>query len=150
MEENQVNNVERIKPTKKEHIISAIVAFVTCSLICVGVILIDVFVKELNFKDNGLTIFGDGFFVAGVLCVLFWLLVVVSQAGAFDMLVYGCRKFFIYIFRKHPEDSNLPATYYDYVMLKHKNKPKRFYWSLVVSLVYLTIGIILSLITLSE
>ncbi len=143
---NKDKESEVIKPTKKEIILSIIIAFIVEVIICVLVILLDIFVKGLNFQKYTFTIFGDGLFVSGILGVLSWLLVVVTQAGAFDMLVYGCRKFFNYIFRKHPEDSNLPATYYDYVTLKHAKKPKRFYWSLLICCIFLLIGVIFSIL----
>lgn len=148
MKKNKTEEKEVVvtKLTKKELILSIVLAFVVEVIVCILVILLDVYAKGLNFKDYIYTIFGDGFFVSGILGILFWLLVVVAQAGAFDMLVYGCRKFFNYIFRKHPEDTNLPSTYYDYVTLKHAKKPKRFYWSLVVCCIFLLIGVIFSVL----
>ena len=148
MNSNEISKTES-KATLKENIVSACVAFVICAAICILVALLDVYVKELSFSVETARILGDGFFVSGVLGVLFWLLILVSQLGAFDMMVYGCRKLFNYLFKKNPEDSTLPHTYYDYVMIKRGKKPKRFYFFLIVAAVYLAIGMICSFVAVA-
>lgn len=104
---------------------------------------------ELNWTNNKYRILSDSFFIGGLMPILFWLLVWVSEKGAFDLIVYSVRKVFSFAFRIHPEKSNLPPTYADYVEQKRaKNKP--FHYELLeVAGAFLLLGIIFAFVSLS-
>ena len=61
----------------------------------------------------------NGFFVPGVLILGFGLLVVASNGGTFDMIVYGTKKF-IDLFRK-PQYRKITNTFYDYRRSKQEH-----------------------------
>ena len=85
----------------------------------------------------------DSFFVPGVVILGFGLLVVASNGGTFDMLVYGTKKFFN-LFRKNPT-KQLEETFYDYRMAKSENKGE-FAHLIVVGLLFIAISIIFLLL----
>lgn len=145
-------NYEDISFDKKKKIrdilLEVIISLLICSVFSLSVGLIEVYGNSLDYQANKLRIYGDSFFVSGITTTLFYCLVLLSNAGAFDMLVYGVRKFFNYIFRRKLDESKLPKTYYDYVILKRgKKKNKRLYF-LFISLIFLLVGIVVSLLAL--
>ena len=85
----------------------------------------------------------DSFFVPGVVLLGFGLLVVASNGGTFDMLIYGTKKFFN-MFRKNPT-KRLQETFYDYRTAKSENKMS-FLHLIVVGLVFIAISIIFLLL----
>lgn len=145
--ENSKKTQEMAEPINiKKQLIYSAISLVVLSLITALVGYLDVVSKGVNFQEKPMIVLADAFFVSGILGVLFWLLLLVSQIGAFDMIVYGVRKFLVIIFRKHPEDSTLPETYYDYEMIKRGQKHNRFYAFLIVSCLFFIVGVILSFI----
>lgn len=135
---------EEIKTIIKKFIIGSIITFLICTLMALLTGIIVVNVLKVEYEKDTLRVYGDSFFVSGLLVTLFWFLLLVSQAGAFDIIVYSVKKMINYFFKKHPEDSDLPKTYYDYVALKREKKKNVFPSVLFVSSIFLIIGIILS------
>ena len=68
-------------------------------------------------------------FVVGILCAGFGLLVVASNGGAFEMFVYGMRRF-ISLFQKDVNKIKF-QTFYDYHVYK-SSEPKRSFWYLII------------------
>ncbi len=104
---------------------------------------------ELTWTSNKYRILSDSFFVGGAMPMLFWMLVWVSEKGAFDMIVYGVRKVFSYAFRIKPEKSNLPPTYADYVEMKRAKKKPFHYEMLEIGGLFLLLGIIFTFVSLA-
>ena len=71
----------------------------------------------------------DSLFTSGVLISCAGAIVVVSDGGAFDMLVYGMYRFFS-IFRSKPNDVKY-KTFYDYRVAR-SDKEKHGFWYLVI------------------
>lgn len=132
----------------KRFLIELAVAFATCGIVFGGI-----FAFEYNvlgyFFATPYRVFSDSFVVAGGLGACIWALTFLSSFGAFDIIVYGVRKFFVLIFRIRPEKSKLPETYYDYVNARREKPVNRFYGFLVGCAVVLTIGIIFAIISLN-
>ena len=82
----------------------------------------------------------DAFFVPGILGVCFGLLVLASNGGAFDMLVYGMKRFFE-LFRKDPIDRKY-GSFYEYQQAR-KDKKRSFLYLIIVGGGYLVVGIVL-------
>jgi hypothetical protein len=80
----------------------------------------------------------DSFFITGVLLTGSGLLVVLSNLGAFEMLVYGMTSFIDY-FRKKPERKY--ETFYDYHVSREKNKAS-FAFLLNIGIVFIGISLI--------
>ena len=136
--------------TLREKILSilkySLISLIT-SIIC-GVIvgLLDVYSKGVSFTEYTIRVFADAFTVSGILNMLFFLLVILAREGAFDMIVYGTKRFFIFIFKKNPEESSLPRTYFDYVVQKRGDKKRNHFEYLIFPFIFFIIGLILSII----
>lgn len=80
----------------------------------------------------------DSFFVTGILLTCLGLLVVSSNLGAFDMLVYGMTSFIDY-FRKKSERKY--ETFYDYRVSREKNKGS-FAYLLIIGVCFIIVSLI--------
>ena len=87
----------------------------------------------------------DSFFVTGFILVLFGGMIFVSNNGTFNLITYGTKKF-IGLFKK---ESNFKLKYHEYVLLQEEKEKADVWPTLVVGLVYLAIGIAMSLIVVS-
>ena len=85
----------------------------------------------------------DSFFVPGILLLGFGLLIIASNGGTFDMLIYGTKKFFN-MFRKNPT-KQLEETFYDYRTAKSENKMECLHF-IIVGLVFIAISVIFLLL----
>lgn len=133
---------EKILSILKYSLIS-LIASIICGVI-VG--LLDVYSKGVSFTEYAIRVFADAFTVSGILNMLFFLLVILAREGAFDMIVYGTKRFFIFIFKKKPEESSLPRTYFDYVVQKRGDKKRNHFEYLIFPFIFFIIGLILSII----
>lgn len=108
--------------------------------ICAVLTLILIAVKGTFTLTDPQTIYHyltDSFFTTGVICAGLGLLVVLSNWGAFDFLIYGFIRF-ISLFKKDPNNIKHP-TYYDYhVYRAEKDKPEFLY---LVIIGFLFIGV---------
>ena len=150
-QDNIPNETEKRPFDAKGFFIRLIVSFVVAALLSVAVMLFELFgPSRFTWQDNAFRILSDSFSVAGVLTALFWCLGWASSKGAFDLLVYSTRKMLSFMFRWHPENSNLPSTYADYVEMKHGGEKKPFHGELLyVGALFLLIGIIFALIEMA-
>ncbi len=149
---------ENLEGTKKEKeafswkkfTIRLILSFLFSVALFAGTFCIEVLGPlELTWNENKYRVLSDSFFVGGSLPILFWLLVWVSEKGAFDMIVYGVRKVFSFTFRIKPEKSNLPPTYADYVEMKRSKQKPFHYEMLEVGGLFLLLGIIFTFVSLA-
>ena len=81
----------------------------------------------------------DAFFVPGVVILGFGLLVIASNGGTFDMLVFGTKKF-INLFRKDVS-KRMHETFYDYRTAKSENKGE-FLYLIIIGLIFIVISMI--------
>lgn len=102
--------------------------------------------KGVSFTEYTIRVFADAFTVSGILNMLFFLLVILAREGAFDMIVYGTKRFFIFIFKKNPEESSHPRTYFDYVVQKRWDKKRNHFEYLFFPFIFFIVGLILSII----
>ena len=146
MEENTKEKREERK-SLKGIIVRASLAFTFALAIFLTVFFLELYGPfELTWEKNRYRMLSDSFSLGGLLPILFWLLVWVSEKGAFDLIVYSVRKLFSFTFRIHPEKSNLPPTYADYVAIK-KDKRKPFHYELlIVGGAFLLLGLIFILV----
>lgn len=96
-----------------------------------------------NITNNTSKVFyilSNAFFVIGVLCACAGLLVVASNGGAFEMLVYGVRRFFS-LFKKDPTKVRF-KTFYDYHVYRSEVPKKSFLFLLLVGLFYISLSIL--------
>ena len=97
-----------------------------------------------NFKDEyskNLFVIINGTFITGILTACFGALVALANGGAFEMLVYGIRRF-ISLFQKDVNKIRF-KTFYDYHVY-HSEKPKSEFGFLVVNgLLFVGVSLIL-------
>ena len=91
-------------------------------------------------KADTIELLVNGFFVPGVIILGFGLLVVASNGGTFDMLVFGTKKFFD-LFRK-PHNRRITDTFYDYRKAKQEHKGE-FLYMILVGLGFIIVSLIL-------
>ena len=82
----------------------------------------------------------DAFSVPGLITLCIGLLVVASNGGVFDMLVYGVVRLFA-LFKKDPVDRKY-GGYYEYQQSRRAKK-RPFWFLVIVGGAYLLVGIIL-------
>lgn len=128
--------------TFKGVLLRSIFSSVFAILLFVAVLLIELNGLKLSWDAYKFRILCDSFFIAGVFPVLFWLLLWVAAKGAFDMIAYSMGKMLSFMFRIHPEKSNLPPTYADYVEQKRAKAKPFHYELLIVGGVFLLLGVI--------
>ena len=146
MEENSKEQGKERK-NLKGIIVRASLAFTFASAIFLTVFFLELYGPfELTWEKNRYRMLSDSFSLGGLLPILFWLLVWVSEKGAFDLIVYSVRKLFSFTFRIHPEKSNLPPTYADYVAIKKAKRKPFHYELLIVGGAFLLLGLIFILV----
>lgn len=95
-------------------------------------------------------ILADGFSIAGILGLLFFLMSYVSSRGTFDILSYAMKALFFTTFRPKYKKENFPKTYYDYKVLKDKEERKAYSPILIPSAIYFALGIIFVIIYMAN
>lgn len=123
-----------------------IISFLVVTVIAIGAGFADVYSRGISFENKTGMVFADAIGIAGVFCLCFWLLLFVSRKGAFDIIVYGVKKLFDVTFHTHPENSKLPATYYDYVVEQRSKEHRAFTPFLIFSSLFTVVGLVLSII----
>jgi len=94
---------------------------------------------------SALQIWADIISVTGVIGVFSWLLLLVASYGTFDMIAYGCKKFW-YSLTKKDAKGNLPRTFKEYVDAKYLKRQSKYYYFLIPQITVLIAGIILLII----
>lgn len=83
----------------------------------------------------------DSFFTVGVVAIGFGLLVVVSNWGAFDFIIYGVYRF-VTLFKKNHKDVKY-QTYYDYHIARAEKEKAEFVYLVIVGAVFIAASLIL-------
>ena len=117
-----------------KYIVTVTIGLVISSLIMFSN---DIFNQES--KTEAMKILTNSYFVPGVLILGFGLLVVASNGGTFDMLIYGTRKFFD-LFRK-PHNRRITETFYEYRKTKQES-PMEFLFMIFVGLGFIVVSLI--------
>lgn len=118
--------------------------------ICIEIILFVMFLinnyAKLEFNPEYKYIYMDALGTSGIILLLFSGFIWVTQEGTFDILIFGTKKFFRYIF--NPKSENNKQTYLEYVEERRETKKLPIIPSIIVSLVPLITYIILAIIGL--
>ena len=111
---------------------------------CVGLVFAALIMFPSVFKQETTSdvykILVNAFFVPGILIFGFGLLVLASNGGTFDMLVYGTKKF-ADLFRK-PHNRKITDTFYDYRRAKQEH-PGEFGYMILTGLGFIIVSLIL-------
>lgn len=118
----------------------------TLVLIATGALIVSIeYFSQKDHPDDRfvLHLLTDAFGVSGILGVGIFCLTWAASAGAFDMLVYGVKLVFYTTFMPRERSEKLPKTFYDYKVLKDREKRKPVYGILFPSILFLIVGLIL-------
>lgn len=143
-----MNNEDYLQTQQKKFDKGFVVGLIICIVICsvmtftISLIRISSFDKDVNY----LLVLTDGFTVSGGLMCLFYLLVFVSDEGAFDILSYSIKLVWNVTFHKNVRETNLPKTYTEYRALKRSKPRSNLKFMLYSGLLFLLIGIVLWII----
>ena len=133
--DNELDYDKSNKKITKGFIIGLIICLVINGLMAFLVSLIRISSLTTEQIDY-LLVLTDGFTVSGGLMCLFYLLVFVSDEGAFDMLSYSIQLVWNVTFHKNVRETKLPKTYAEYRAMK-RSKPRlnlKFILSILTSL----------------
>ncbi|MCR5079324.1 MAG: hypothetical protein K6B65_05365, partial [Bacilli bacterium] len=105
---------EEDKQRRKVYLIGFIIALVISIPIAVGSFFMIKDGLQLDYEKEKWRIWTDTFTLPGVLYILVFCLVKVSDWGAFDAIVYSVRLLFNTIFFPTTKNSKLPKNYTEY------------------------------------
>lgn len=139
-----MSNNDSLKKKKidKGYIIGLLICLLVCTFITSLVILQEVYGQNRNFSKEYLIILTDGFTISGGLMCLFYLLVFVSDEGAFDIITYSVKLVWNVTFHKNVRETNLPRTYAEYRELKRSKPRTNSRFMLFSGLIFFIIGLI--------
>ena len=139
--DNEYDYLEPNKRITKGFVIGLIICIIINCLITFSVAM----VKIANYPSdniNYLSVLTDGFTISGGLMSLFYLLVFVSDEGAFDILSYSIQLVWNVTFHKNVRETKLPKTYAEYRALKRAKPRLDVKFILYSGLLFLFIGIV--------
>ena len=110
------------KRRRKAYWIGFLIAFVISLGLAVGSFFLIKNGLGLDFENDKWRIFADTFTLPGVMFLMVYLLVKVTDFGAFDALAYSVRLAVTMIFRSNVRKTKLPATYRDYRLKRMEKK----------------------------
>ncbi len=134
------------KDFDKGFLIGFIICLLVCAFISVLVILQEIYGLQRDFASQNLLILTDAFTISGGLMLLFYLLVFVSDEGAFDMISYSIQLVWVVTFHKNVRETRLPRNYAEYRQLKRSKPRLNLRFILFSGLIFFIIGIILLII----
>lgn len=136
------NNFNR---TTKQKILDYLICFIVAFIIVfIFAILRGVFVSSNS--NQVYKILSDSCFVTGVIFSGYGLLVVASNGGTFDMLVYGFKLAISSMFRD-PSRRKSAKTFYEYRLAKSENK-RSFIYLVIVGAVFILLALLFNYIYL--
>jgi len=136
---DEIREYKEKKILSKAYIIGSIISFIVCSIICISIFCLQYY-SSSQFLYLALI---DGFTISGFLMMLFYLLVKLSDKGAFDILSYSVKVVIYSVFYKNIRESKLPSSYHEYKELKHSKPKLKVSYMFIIGIVFLIVGLIL-------
>jgi len=140
MEENNLQPKKKI--FTKEYWIGFAISIACCVLLGGIILLVEVTSLDLTLKEDSIQILTDVFSISGILMLLFFLLIVVSNEGAFDAITYSVKLIWNVTFHSNVRSTKLPTNYAEYRALKRKKDKKPLSFIALAGLLFLLIGLI--------
>ena len=125
-------------------LIGLLITFIVTTVIA-GLALLFQILYGLTFQEDALRIMCNCTFFAGVIVAAFYVLVVLSNNGAYDLLTYSIKLVWYNTFHKNVRKSKLAASYPDYREEKRGKKKTNVSFMIVGALPYIIAGIILAI-----
>ena len=142
MENNKVTTSEKREKLVRYIIGLAISVAVTCTLI--GLMIWIQILSGHNYSQDGLLIWINALTISGVIMISAFFLVLLGDAGTFDMLAYAMKLFWYNTFNKEVRKTKLAPTFADYREEKRgKKRENSVSFLLYPGILALAIGLIL-------
>lgn len=124
----------------KKKILQYSITFGVCALLTFAYIAIGGIFSSTELVET-LRILVNGFFSIGIISLCFGLLVICSNNGAYDLIVYGMVRF-ISLFKKNPNSIKY-HTYFDYHTAKQAEEDRSFAYFLIVGGFYILVSLVI-------
>lgn len=115
------------------------IAFVACAIATFIYVIARGIFSQTDTKEIYKYII-DGFFTVGILCACFGGIVMIANAGGFDIFAYGFMRFFS-LFKKNPNDVKY-KTFFDYRVAQAEKEHESKWFMVIVGGIYIGISII--------
>jgi len=139
------NNEAPKKKISKSSLIGFIVSVVIESLICGLTIIIATGSNNMTFEKDGLLIMLDATSIPGGLFLLFYLIMVCSNYGAFDALSYAVKLVWYNTFHKEVRKTKLAPTYRDYRVEKNHTENRSFLFMVYAAIPFVVAAIAIAI-----
>lgn len=130
----------------KGFFIRALVVFLITTLISGLVLLIETLIGY-KFNKEAFLMITNATFIGGLVVTCFYVLSVLSNEGAYDLLTYSVKLFWYNTFNRNVRKTKLAASYADYREEKRGKVKNSTLFLLIGALPYLLAGIILGIIS---
>ncbi|MBQ7995107.1 MAG: DUF3899 domain-containing protein [Bacilli bacterium] len=127
---------------KRTYWISFAITFVFAIAMAIGGYFIIRSSFGLSWEDNKWRLLTDAATFPGVFLILVYLLVKLSNGGAFDALSYSLQLVFYTVFFRSLRETKLPRSYTEYRLLKQGKKRAGFSYLLIVGGIFLLITVV--------
>ena len=127
---------------RKAYWIGFVIAFVVSIGLAIGTFFIVKDGLALDWEKDKWHILADTFTIPGVMFLMVFLLVKVSDFGAFDAIAYSVRLVVTVIFRSNVRKSKLPVNYRDYRLARMAKQRTSATFLLLVGGIHLAVAII--------
>ena len=142
MENNEVTTSERNE--KLKHFLIGLAISTGVTVVLTGGLIGLLVLMGLKFPQDGLLIWIDALTVAGVIMISAYFLVLIADAGTFDMISYAVKLFWYNTFNKEVRKTKLAPTFADYREEKRgKKRTNTVSFLLTPGIIVLVIGLLL-------
>ena len=142
MENNEVTTSERNE--KLKHFLIGLAISTGVTVVLTGGLIGLLVLIGLKFPQDGLLIWIDALTVAGVIMISAYFLVLIADAGTFDMISYAVKLFWYNTFNKEVRKTKLAPTFADYREEKRgKKRTNTVSFLLIPGIIVLVIGLLL-------
>ncbi|MFA6796662.1 MAG: DUF3899 domain-containing protein [Bacilli bacterium] len=133
---------EKPKKFTKDFLTGAIVSAIIAIIFSTSIYFYEIGTLNMDFESEKYNILSDTFSIPGLLFVLSYGLVVISNAGAFDMLNYAIGLAWTNVFHRNIRESKFAHSYAEYKEMKRAKDKKDNTFILYVGSVFLLVGVV--------
>lgn len=135
-------------PNKKDkirsYLIGILVSFIITTVIA-GLAILFQLAEGIKFEDQALRIMCNATFFSGIIMACVYVLVVLSNNGAYDLFAYSIKLVWYNTFHKNVRHSKLAASYAEYREQKRGKERTNTSFMIVGATPYIIAGILLAI-----
>ena len=142
MENNEVTTSERNE--KLKHFLIGLAISTGVTVVLTGGLIGLLVLMGLKFPQDGLLIWINALTIGGAVMIFAYFLVLIADAGTFDMISYAVKLFWYNTFNKEVRKTKLAPTFADYREEKRgKKRTNTVSFLLIPGIIVLVIGLLL-------